>query len=109
MKFFCDVPGLEENWVEISDSWRRSEAERLQSPDLYADFDQYWAFFTSKVKACHIVDADGNIADTVDQITPEFYANVDQRLAGFLGGVLSHASRELMRLGNRAARLSGTD
>lgn len=108
MRFYCDVPGLTDNWVEVSEVWRRDEAMKIRTGMEDFNADDFWDFWSSKVESCHIISTDGTVASTPAEIDDEFLAMLDFRLSSFLGGVLFKATNELMRLGNRAGRLSGS-
>lgn len=102
MKFYCDIEGLQENWVDVGEAWTRAEVNALNS----AGEQETLALFYSKVQACHLVAEDGTTVTDPKQVTAEFLDKVQIQLVGFIGGVMPIAVRRLQNLGNAAVRLS---
>ena len=102
MKYTCDVPGLEDNWIEIEDKWTRRETKEL---DGIQD-ERYFEVLRAKTISCHLVDDDGNVITKPEGITDDAFDAFDEAILGFLGGVLYHEVRRRRNLGNVSARPS---
>ena len=102
LKFYCDIEGLEENWVEVDERWTREETRRLNS----AGEEETLALFHSKVKKCSLTSEDGVTVTDPKAVTADFLDTVRVELIGFIGAVLPRAVRQLQALGNAAVRLS---
>ena len=107
MKFYCDIDGLEENWVDVSEKWTRREAQQVRRWD-FKDNDEFWSVFAGKVEGLHLVNELGGVINTPAEMTDEFLFDCDERLAGFLGNILTTCVDRLSALGNAHARLSLT-
>ena len=102
-KFYCDIVGLEDNWIDFADKWTRGEVKRVEAGKWESD-EEFFEFLVSKVKAMHIVNEAGDIAASVDDLTDDFLDECDARLAGFVGSAPLWAVRGLTQLGNWSAR-----
>lgn len=105
-RYFCDIEGLTENWVDVSEVWTRREYDLV----FEAAYQENWMeWFGKKATACHIVAGEVVLTDPA-VLNDETLADADLRLWGFLGGVLVRAAWELKNLGNASGRLlSGTN
>lgn len=100
-RYYCDIDGLTDNWVDVSEVWTRREFDQVFE-SAYAESWQEWV--GRKVVACNIRAGDGVITDPA-LLTDEVLADADLRLWGFLGGVLIRAAVDLRNLGNVSGRL----
>lgn len=103
MKFTCNLPGLEANWVEFSDVWTRREGKELFTLPEKQAFDKY---FPLKAIACHLEQVDGEPLTNPQTITYEALDDVDARVFGFVARALFNAYTEQQLLGNASALLS---
>ena len=103
MQFKCDVPGFEENWIEVSDKWKRSETEVVERARAYGDF---LPIFYQKVTACHLLVEEELTLNDPKEVTAETIERMDEVLASFVGSVLVHAAARRRALGNMSARIS---
>jgi hypothetical protein len=101
MRLYCDIEGLQDNWVDVADAWTRKEFRQMVESDG-ADFLE---MFHAKVTGCHIESGDESIDDPAG-ITEDALDDIDMRLVGFLGSVLVTACVGLRSLGNVSARMS---
>ncbi|GIV82786.1 MAG: hypothetical protein KatS3mg051_2140 [Anaerolineae bacterium] len=100
-RYYCDIEGLEENWVEVDERWTRREFDQLFEPEYN---EQWLDWLHRKVVACHIRAGDV-VLDDPGELTEEALLDADLRLWGFLGGVLIRAAVDLRNLGNVSGRL----
>ena len=103
LRYTCDEPGLDGNWLDISEAWtlrERREFWETASDEAILD----WA--RRKVDACHIVTANGAVIDQGAGLTLTGLDDVDLRVVGFIGRALVEAVASLGNLGNARARLS---
>ena len=103
LRYTCDEPGLEENWVDISERWtlrERREFWETSTDDAVLE----WA--RRKVDGCHIVTATGALLTQAAELTLAGLDDVDLRVVGFIGRALVEAVGSLGNLGNASARLS---
>ena len=101
MRLYCDIDGLDKNWIEISDAWTRREYKDM----VDAESAEFFDILHAKATACHIETSGGVIEDPAD-ITEDSIDDVDMRLVGFIGSVLVSACVRLRSLGNASARAS---
>ena len=93
-KYTCDIPGLEDNFIELSDSWSRREVR-----DFYQFKDtEYLALLQSKLVACHLarpgaepltepVAFDADVMDTLDMRIVHWVAGVPVAHVAGLGNL----------------------
>lgn len=103
MRFTCNIPGLEDNWIEFSDVWTRGEGKDLFTLPEKQAFDKY---FARKAVTCHLEQVDGEPLTDPKAIAYEGLDNVDARVFGFVARALFSAYTEQQRLGNASALLS---
>ena len=103
-RFYCEIDGFENNWIEIKSVWNRAEEKKLlqvMEPELYFEL------LRDKSEACHIELPDGTVITDVNELTEDALGDdIDLRLWGFVVGVLFRAREHLRNLGNMSARLS---
>jgi len=97
----CDFPGLDGNWIEISDRWTQREAVAMTE----AADESFYALLRAKTVAVHIVAGDTVIASP-EQLDAEHLLDADVAVLGWLGSVLPIAVARRRTLGNASARLS---
>ena len=102
MRFYCDIEGLEQNWIDVSERWTRKEYLALQDSKP----DEFLPSLIGKITALHLEDMDGNVIEKPDDLTDENLDNMDVRLLGFVGGISANTFIRLRTLGNAHARLS---
>ncbi len=101
LRYYCDIPGLEDNWVEVSEVWTLREVRAM----LAATGDEYYDLLHGKIEACHIERLGGEAITDPADITDEALEDVDLRLVDFLGGALPRAVEHLRSLGPTSGRL----
>lgn len=103
MRYICDIPGLESDYVELSDAWSRAEVRqfwKFQGEDA----DAFMALIQRKIVAMHLSLVDAEPLTTADQFTSDNLDLLDYRAFEWLRWVpLTHV-RRLGELGE-AARL----
>ncbi len=97
----CDLPGLEGNWIEISDKWTQREAVAMMDA---ADA-SFYSLLQSKCVAVHIMAGD-TLISAPDQLDAEHLLDADVAIIGWLGTVMPIAVARRRTLGNASARLS---
>jgi hypothetical protein len=103
LRYTCDEPGLEENWLDISERWTlRERREFWETGTDEAVLE--WA--RRKVDGCHIVAETGAVLTQGADLTLASLDDVDLRVVGFIGRALVEAVGSLGNLGNASARLS---
>lgn len=98
----CTLPDFIDCWVEISEKWTRAEEKML----AFADDQQWLELWQRKVLACNLRTATGDYITAPADVTLDRLDDLDVQLAGFVGGALAYACRELRYLGNAARRVS---
>jgi len=102
MRYYCDMDGLGDNWIEVSPSWTRREVREMHE----AEGPEFMDIWRRKVTACHLEKQDGEPITDPSIVTEDVLDDLDLRLLGFVGGVLSQATLDLRTLGNVSGRLS---
>jgi len=107
MRYDCDLPGHESNFVEVADSWSRAEMRRFRQlfgSESEADNDEYLALIRSKTVALRLscVGAD-DIADPCE-LTDDRLDDIDQTVYLWFASVHPVAVREINRLGEASVR-----
>jgi hypothetical protein len=97
----CSTPGLEENWVEVSDVWTRGELRDYTAKKG----DEFVALWRAKVTACNFVTAKGE-AITDPLLVHDRLDDLDLRLLGFITTAPLEATSYLLALGEVNKRLS---
>lgn len=106
MKFYCDIEGLTENWVDVGERWTRNEMEHLRN--TASEESETLAVFHSKVVACSLTTEDGETITNPKELTSSDLDRMRIELVSFIGGCLFVATRRLQTLGNAAVRLSSS-
>lgn len=104
LRYTCDEPGLEENWLDIDGIWSyREKAEFMATGTDEAVIE--WA--RRKIEACHIVLMTGEImTDPARLAFDDGLLDADLRVGAFIARALVEAVGSLGNLGNANARLS---
>lgn len=82
-KYTCDLPGLEDNFVEFSDSWSRKQLREF----LELRGEDYVNLVFSKLTACYLVCPDAEPITEPVKLDDETLDAVDMRLVGWLKDV----------------------
>ncbi len=96
----CSTPGLEANWIEVSEVWTRRELQEFAT----VTGDAFWALWARKVSACCIVDATGE-ALSDPAVVQQRLDDLDIRLLRWLSAAVLSATQHLLNLGEASARL----
>jgi len=104
MKYFSEIEGYEDCFVDVVDKWTMKELKALTA----SDDAEYFEIFRSKVNGLLLRDADGVELRDVKQFNEEFVENLDVAMAGFIGGVLPMHVRQRKSLGGLSVRQSST-
>jgi hypothetical protein len=100
-RYYCNIEGLEANWIEVSERWTRREAVDYGTG---RGTDHEFLWLRRKVVACHLVKDEVSLTDP-EALAPEWFDDADLRLWGFVCGVLGQTLRDLRTLGNMSGRL----
>ena len=103
MRLFCDIDGFTDNWVEVSDTWTRREVRDYYSKSTLAHEVGWW---NKKFMACHLIDAEGVLFDDPKALTADALEDMDERLCGFVSGLIGNTIARLRNLGNASTRPS---
>lgn len=103
LRYTCDEPGLEENWLDISERWTFNERREFWETGTDEAVLE-WA--RRKVMDCRIVTETGTVLAQGADLTLANLGDVDLRIGGFIGRALVEAVGSLGNLGNASARLS---
>ena len=102
----CSTPGLEANWVEVSDVWTRANLRDYTS----LKGDDFVKLWQQKVVNVNMVTVSGEVITDPCQVHNNL-DNFDLRLLGFITSAPLEATSYLLALGemNRRLSLSGTE
>jgi hypothetical protein len=96
----CDIPGLEDNFIELSDSWSRKEVRSFWE----LKDDVYLALLQSKLIACHLArPGDTPITEPV-AFTAEVLDTLDWRIVRWASTVPVAHVQALGELGEALGR-----
>lgn len=95
MKYYMELSGFEDLFVEVEDAWTMKELKEVTS----ADGEQYFVILRRKIVSLLIRDAEGKEIRDKNELTEDFIENVDVAVAGFLGTVLIKHIRDRRSLG----------
>jgi hypothetical protein len=104
MKYFSNVEGYEDCFVDVVDKWTMKELRELTA----SNETDYFSLFKRKVTSILIKDIDGNELRDITKLDDSFIENIDVVMAGFLGTVLAMHVRERRSLGGLSVRQSST-
>jgi hypothetical protein len=76
MRYQCDIPGLENNFVEFSDAWSRAQRRALRQ----LNGDTWLQLLAGNVIAIHLDCPDGEPLTTLEGVTNEMFEAVDMRV-----------------------------
>lgn len=80
MKYCCDVPGLEHNFIEFSDRWSKAERQAFRTlggSDDKAKHEEWLTLYRSKIVALHLDCIGAEPITTPDHITDEYIDRMD--------------------------------
>lgn len=103
MRYTCDIPGLEDNTLELSDAWSRAEVRQFWQYQG-EDAEGYMALIQHKILAMNLTCIDAEPLTTADQFTSDNLDRLDFRAFEWLRWVPITHVRKLGELGE-AARL----
>lgn len=103
IKFTCDIDGLRDNWIGMSETWTQRESKEAEEA-MGKGWTEYLALLSKKIEACNLITGNGTIDDFAD-VTEESLDDMDLRLVGFIGGMLQQTITRLRALGNVSARV----
>ncbi len=76
MKYDCDIPGLEHNFIELRDDWSRGQVREFWT----AKGEEYIALIAKKITAAHLDVPDGEPLTSGEQLTVDALDTVDSRV-----------------------------
>ncbi len=99
-KYFSDIEGYKDLFIEVSDAWLMKEVKEMADADEVT----YFEYFNKKVDAMYLRDSEG-----VEFTNPKTFSvadvdNFDVSLAGFIGSILSTHIRRRKSLGGLSVR-----
>lgn len=104
MKYYSEIEGYEDCYVEVVDKWSMKELRKLTE----SDETNYFDLFREKTDSILIRDIEGNELRDINKFDEEFAENLDVAMAGFIGGVLATHVRNRRSLGGLSVRPSST-
>lgn len=100
MRVQCNIPELDDNWIEVDERWTRAEMVALYEATIKEVFDTW---ILKKVSACNIVVGEDIVTDPA-LLTFDSIDDVDVRVYGFLAGALYEAVGNLFLASKTSAR-----
>lgn len=100
MKYQCDIPGLEHNFIELRDDWSRGQVREFWT----AKGEEYFALVAKKTTACHLDVPDGEPITSVEQFTLDAIDTIDSRVFQWFMMVPSAHINALGEMGEAARR-----
>lgn len=106
MRYTCDIPGFEDNYIELSERWTRREMATSRT----ATGDAYFALLQRKVTAIYLSrvdEATGNPIDPIDNpsaFTTEAVDAVDYMVWRWVAYAVRRGLDDLYSLGEESAR-----
>ncbi len=76
MKYDCDIPGLEHNFIELRDDWSRGQVREFWT----AKGEDYFALIAKKTTAVHLDVPDGEPVTDPTQLTVAALDAIDSRV-----------------------------
>ena len=104
MKYYSEIEGYEDCYVDVVDKWTMKELKELTA----SDEQEYFNLFRRKVTGILLRDIDGNELRDITKLDDEFVENLDVVMAGFIGTVLAMHVRQRRSLGGMSVRQSST-
>lgn len=99
-KYFSDLEGYEDLFIEVTDKWTVKEMRALAD----SNEEEYFELFHKKVDAMFLKDADGKEFTNPREIKPEDMENFDVAVGGFIGSILVIHVRKRRNLGGMSVR-----
>lgn len=103
-KYFSQIEGYEDCFIEVTDKWTVKEMRDLAD----SEEEQYFKLFNEKVIAMYLRDADEKEFTNPKEIKPKDIENFDVSIAGFIGSILPIHVRKRRNLGGLSVRPSST-
>lgn len=100
MRYQCDIPGLEHNFVEFSDSWSRAQRLAVRK----ATGDEWLTLLAKKITAMHMDCPDQEPLTTLEGVTNEAFQAIDTRVWDWFGWVPAAHFNYLDSLGEGSGR-----
>ena len=104
MKYYSEIEGYEDCYVDVVDKWTMKELKELTA----SGESEYFELFRRKVSAIYLKDIDGNELRDITKLDDEFIENLDVIMAGFIGTVLAMHVRQRRSLGGMSVRQSSS-
>jgi hypothetical protein len=104
-KYFSDLEGFKECFIEVSDNWTVKEMRQLSESDTE---EAYFEIFKSKVESMYLRDVSGVEFTNPKEFKGDDIEDFDVAMAGFIGGILPLHVRKRRNLGGLAVRPSST-
>lgn len=101
-KYFSEVPGFEDLFIEVTDAWTVREMKALADSEEA----EYFEIFNKKVESMYLKDVDGNEFTNPKDLKAEDVENFNVTVAGFLGSILPIHVRKRRNLGGLNVRQS---
>jgi hypothetical protein len=101
-KYFCDIEGNEDIFIEVTDAWTVKEMRALAD----SEEKEYFEIFQKKVEAMHLRDVSGNVFTNPKDFNLDILENFDVAVAGFIGSILPIHVRKRRNLGGMKVRQS---
>lgn len=101
-KYYSDVEGYADLFIEVSDQWLMREVKALAD----AGEEEYFSIFNQKVEAMFLRDTVGKEFTNPRTFAPDDVLDFDVALAGFVGSVLTTHVRRRKSLGGLSVRTS---
>ena len=100
----CTIDGLDDNWLQLSDTWSRREMRAWYTAVLQADESTWLPILQSKLLGVHMRLIDGTpIADA--DVLIEQLDNMDVRLTRWLPHSVLGALMEMLALSESSRRI----
>jgi len=103
-KYFSDVEGFTDCFIEVSDNWTVKEMKELSE----SEEDGYFSLFNRKVDTMFLRDIENKEFTNPREFTSEDLENFDVVMAGFVGSILPIHVRRRRNLGGLGVRPSST-
>ena len=103
-KYFSEMPGCEDQFIEVTDAWTVKEMRALAD----SDEKEYFVIFAKKVESMFLKDSEGKEFTNPRELTPEDLENFDVAVGGFIGSILPIHVRKRRNLGGMNVRPSST-
>lgn len=100
----CTIDGLDDNWLQLSDTWSRREMRAWYTAVLQADESTWLPILQSKLLGVHMRLIDGTPIADADALIEQL-DNMDVRLARWLPHSVLGALVEMLALSESSRRI----